>query len=403
MSKGIRKALAALLIAVAALVFFNRSVLYWTTPKVLVEKVVSGSLKYKKSIAGLTAKSDKIQAVSSPVTLPEGLAITWFMDENQTRVEKGEPLLKVDPSILNGHLQNAQSAYDQARVALSAFELHYPQARTEAEKAYAKADADMKKARNATGKQAEKLRNAYNAAHARYEQVVLWGIFESNTLDGLKMRLALAEAEVRKLQTIRDDGYALRAPCSGVILSSINLRDTASLPPNKTIAQILPDDAPITLDVTIAGALPLSDDQKTVVLSDPLNPLHQLSLDILASERRGADTHLTLAGEALDGFRSRLDKLAAYNLIYESPFYPTLIPDSALITENSVYTVQEVYADQRKQYRIKEVEVRRGTGNGYHIPLLDSLPSGMLLVTGWDREIRSGDIVMIVERNAPDK
>ena len=395
MNRRMRSVIVLAILFLLALVFFNKSIVFWTTPKVNVASVTSGTITYKNRIAAVSVLSDGIKEVRTPSFLPEDLVITWVIDEKQQTVSQGDALIRVDNVLLDQHLLAAEKKYNELLISLSTFKRDYPQAKEAAIKAFEKAEANLKNAPNATGKQAEKLQAAYTLASDIYQEVVVLGIYETNTLDNLTGQCELAKAEFEKYQTIRNNNYVLVSPCDGVLVSRVLRDSTPLLLGNKLLFEVLPSSAPWLLEVELQGNVQMAMENQFVKLSDPTNPLDMVQLTVDTCENRGNKTFVSLLSDDLDVLQCLSHELEGFDFVYESPFYDALVPNNAFITENIVYAVQNVYVDNRMQYRIKEITVKKAPGNATHTPVINSLSSDMLLVTAWDRDIKDGDVVMI--------
>jgi hypothetical protein len=395
MNVKIRRISIVIIIFLLFSLYVSKSILYWTTPKVTVSPIISGTITYQNHVIESRILSDYMEKVHTPTTLPDDLQIAWVTEGTLRPVSKGETLLKIEESSLKGHLLSAQNKYYEALVTLSSYEKSYALAKQNAAKDMERAEAALKKEAHASEKRKKQLKESYDTAYEIYNQVVTLGIYEMTSLDNKKEQCALAKEEFEKFQALYDNQCSLLSPCDGTLVSWPKKEALEHLPANATLFEILPNDAPVQLEVSVQGNVYLTKQVGSVAFVNPTNPLDILRLTVNSFDNKQGRATILLSGDGIDIVRYH--DLSDYNITYESPSYAALVPNNAFVTDSTVYAVESVYSDNRKQNRIKAISVKKAPGNASYTPVTN-LSSNMVLVTSWDREISDGDSVIIIDK-----
>lgn len=396
MSVKTRKAAVVTMAFLLILLYFSKSIVYWTTPKVTATSIQSGSITYSNKIIKTQILSDAMESVNTPATLPTDLRVSWLAEGGPRTVAQGEALLRVDEVALKKYLMSAENQYYEALVTLSMYQKNYAFAIEDATKALEKADAALEKEPKAKAKRKKQLQDAFDTAYETYHEVVTLGIYQMTSLNNMKEQCAMAKDELDKYQTIYDNQCALLSPCDGTLISWPDKNSIEYLPANTTLFKVLPNDGAWQFEVYVEGKVYLDEQTRTVKFTNPTAPLDALRFTVNKLENKEEQAIMVLTGEGVD--IARCYNVEGFTLIYNSPFYSALVPNNAFITDTSVYAVQNVFIDNRQQTLIEEIQVKKSPGNAFYTPVVNALSSNMLLVTSWDRDIFDGSSVIVIEQ-----
>lgn len=388
-----RKIIIVALLLLLLLAFFSKSIIYWTTPKVTVTTVISGTITYTNQINASHVISDGMEKVRTPTMFPEGINVIWVIEGKQKSVTQGEVLLYVDETSLLNHVVAAEKKYSETLESIIKYKKNHPIEVENAIEELENAERNLKKVPNVSEKRARQYQSDYEIACDIYYQIVTLGMYESNSLGYLEKQRDLAQTELGILGAILDNQCAIRSPCDGTLISWPNSDTLTQLPANQVLFEILPDEMSCQLEISVQGDVYLHDESESVMLMNSSNPLDRLRFTVHSYEKKGEQTIIVLLSDEIDMVSCQA--IEDYVLVYESPFYEALVPNNAFVSDTTVFAVQKVYTDNRIQSQLKEITVKKGAGNVTHTPVINGLTSGMLLVTAWDRNISDGDIVIV--------
>ena len=395
MSKTARRALIIFTIALAVVLYFSSSIRYWMTPKVTLSTVNSGTIVWQRQISQMRWSSPQVTTVAASPYLPENIKITDGQEFQSRQVLQGEKLLTLDHVTLDSAIVEAEGSY----ASQLSYEVSYRRELTEAQKnaqeVLTQATTALEKGATANAKRKAQLEQAYQTAQEDYDLIVTQGIYSGTTLEIVTAKTQKAQACLDALKALRQNGYAMVAPCDGLLVSWPSDVGTA-LQANQQYFTIIPDDAERQLVVTLGEECTLPNELAQVTLASTESALERYTFSVTSkgTNAQGA-VELTLEGDRT--VFEKIDLSKSYKLNYESEFYQALVPNEAFITQDTVYVVKSQYNNGQTEQVIQSVKVNRESGNASYTPVTgNSLSVGDQVVTGWDRAITVGQTVIVV-------
>ncbi len=395
MSKTARRALIIFTIALAVVLYFSSSIRYWMTPKVTLSTVSSGTIVWQRQISQMRWSSPQVTTVAASPYLPENIKITDGQEFQSRQVLQGEKLLTLDHVTLDSAIVEAEESY----ASQLSYEVSYRRELTEAQKntqeVLTQATTALEKGATANAKRKAQLEQAYQTAQEDYDLIVTQGIYSGTTLEIVTSKAQKAQACLDALKALRQNGYAMVAPCDGLLVSWPSDVGTA-LQANQQYFTIIPDDAERQLVVTLGEECTLPNELAQVTLASTESALERYTFSVTSkgTNAQGA-VELTLEGDRT--VFEKIDLSKSYKLNYESEFYQALVPNEAFITQDTVYVVKSQYNNGQTEQVIQSVKVNRESGNASYTPVTgNSLSVGDQVVTGWDRAITVGQTVIVV-------
>ena len=394
MSKTARRALILFAAAVALLCFFSSSLRYWMTPKVTVASVTLGTILRQRTVSALHFTSpDTVEVKASPY-LPDGLKVAGSGALQERSVSKGEKLLELDTVALDMAILDAREAY----MACLAYQTEYRRgleaAQETAQEALNQAEIALKKVSPANVKRKAQLERAYQTAQEDYDLIVTRGIYGGATLETVAERTRVAEESLAALEALRDAGYALAAPCDGLLVAWPRESQDLLRAGQRYFAMI-PDGADRQLTVALEGEEPWPEQVVQVSLVNAEKAFDKYSL-IVADQYTNEQGAVELLLEGDTALLEKLDLTQRYTLTYESDAYQALVPNAAFITADTVYVVAEKYVDGRREQIVQEAKVQRKEGNTAYTPVSGGVQAGDLVVTSWDRPLKLNQRVIVL-------
>ena len=395
MSKTARRALIIFTIALAVVLYFSSSIRYWMTPKVTLSTVNSGTIVWQRQISQMRWSSPQVTTVAASPYLPENIKITDGQEFQSRQVLQGEKLFTLDQVTLDSAIVEAEESY----ASQLSYEVSYRRELTEAQKnaqeVLTQATTALEKGATANAKRKAQLEQAYQTAQEDYDLIVTQGIYSGTTLEIVTAKTQKAQACLDALKALRQNGYAMVAPCDGLLVSWPSDVGTA-LQANQQYFTIIPDDAERQLVVTLGEECTLPNELAQVTLASTESALERYTFSMTSkgTNAQGA-VELTLEGDRT--VFEKIDLSKSYKLNYESEFYQALVPNEAFITQDTVYVVKSQYNNGQTEQVIQSVKVNRESGNASYTPVTgNSLSVGDQVVTGWDRTITVGQTVIVV-------
>lgn len=398
MSKSARRTMIIFALMIALIFYLSSSIRYWMTPKVMLSSVTAGTIVWQRQISELRWSSPQIKAVTTSPYLPDGIkAVDVNGQKFQARnVLKGEKLIALDPVALDRAIVDAKEAYASQLAYEMAYRRELADAQKSAQEAFTQAESALEKGTRSSEKRKEQLRQAYQTAQENYALIVTQGIYSGTTLEVVVARTQATQACLEALEDLRQNGYALIAPCDGMMVSWPGEINQDMLQPNQRYFEIIPDDANRQVVVALEEEGVWPENLYQISLTDPTQPLERYSLSVVEKNIVGQGSmELILEGDA--SVMEKLDLSKPYTLSYESDNYQALIPNAAFVTEDTVYVLKDQYSDGHWEKVIQAVKVEREPGNAFYTPVSGSIQAGDQVVTGWDRPLVMGQSVIVLE------
>ncbi len=392
MSPRLRKIAVAAVISLLAFAFLSKSIVYWTTPKVMVADIKSGTIQYRNAITQCEIVSNDTQKVQTSILLPEGLPVTWVIKGEIRQVTMGEVLLRLEESTLDQRLASAENAYYASYVELNRYQKDYARAVESITKEYSDAQTALAKAVDVSETRRKTLQAARDTAYENYQVIVNMGIYEMTTVENKQSAYERASEQMNVLRALRDDGYAILAPCDGMLVNWPS-QALGSLPVYDTLFELIPSDAAWDVQIRVQGAVYFENDYPWITLTNPQNALDRIKLSALSYKSNTASSVIVVSGTDLG--MEKFNNMTQYELIYESPFYQALIPNHAFVSSDTVYVLYSNYLDNRKQMLVKSVKVETAPGNAMYTPVTRGISMETQVVTAWDRELTEGESVIV--------
>lgn len=395
MSKTARRALILFAAAVALLCFFSSSLRYWMTPKVTVASVTLGTILRQRTVSALHfTASDTVEVKASPY-LPDGLKVAGSGALQERSVSKGEKLLELDTAALDMAILDAREAYMACLVYQTEYRRGLEMAQETAQEKLNQAETALNKVSAANVKRKAQLERAYQTAQEDYDLIVTQGIYGGATLETVAERTRVAEESLAALEALRDAGYALVAPCDGLLVAWPREISQDMLRAGQRYFEMIPDRVDRQLTVALEGEEPWPEQVAQVSLVNAERALDKYSL-IVADKRTNEQGAVELVLEGDAAMLEKLDLTQRYTLAYESDAYQALVPNAAFITADTVYVVTEKYVDGRREQIVQEAKVQRGEGNAAYTPVSGGVQAGDRVVTSWDRPLKLNQRVIVL-------
>lgn len=396
MSRIAKRKLIIFIVILALVFYFSSSIRYWMMPKVTLSSVSTGTIVWQRRVSEIHWTSPQLEVVKTSLFLPDGISVVEGQKFQMREVVKGEKLLVLDSIALDNAIMDAREAYTRCLEYQMEYSRGLVNAQENAQEELMKAESALpKNGVNVNAKRRAQLEKAYQTAQENYDLIVTQGIYSGTTLEIVAEKTQSTQKKLEAVVALRDAGDALTAPCDGLLVSWPSEMDQGALKAKQEYFTIIPNGAHRQLMVTLEGETTCPERVNQVVLASQTNPLERYSMSIADRSVNGQDAvKLILEGDSVN---ERFDLNQSYLLSYESDSYQALVPNTAFVTEDTVYVLTRQYRSGRWEDVVQAVKVKREAGNAYYTPVISGVRAGDQVITSWDRPLVMGQPVIVLE------
>lgn len=366
------------------------------SPKVVAQRTTRGILSYQIRLQGWRLDREDAYTIDFPDVLPESSAVIRQakLRQNQ-KISAGELLIKLDAEQLQRTLHRIQAEEIRARLALQNFDRQYPMLCKEAEKSLSSAKKALDK-KHYNQKQKESAQEAYDAAHAAWQQLVQEGIMDGQTRDMLSFEHEYIDKRLKKLKAFIEAKCEIRANKDLTILRIMEPFSVLSgAEAGKPFLYVTDKKPFLYLSVSLDDAKMLREGSpiRCIDMDNNSHFFHSSIQKILFHEDAAS-----VVLDSVDNGEAYFSWLDNAVLVVESEMLRILAPNSALIGDDFVYCLIEKFEGSHSEFIVEKRKVKTGKGNELYTPIISGLDSSTPLVLSWDRPIENGAHVIWVNK-----
>ena len=382
---------------------FSRTIYYIMTPKVTCDTAESGYIKetFSNYTEEFYMAFDSQEEIMIPYSLDNPLEIRSINVKEGDTVATGDELIVFDIKPLEESIADLRIQLGGSEVQLKEFNKNYMEKMRQLEKSVedyksqiAMIDFEIE-AGIATYSEAMKKKTdlGYNLETAENElkYIKATGILNGQTADFYQDKLKSLKDEINSITSLINDYSKVISNVNGTI-SNVNYGQYDKYLGVKPLITIIPENAASSIVLkTNKDAVRLLDEGVVCKILADGSVLETESLEARVS---GEEYHIyadfkdsTINIENIDGFSIEFE--------IKSEFCNFIIPNSAFYSPGKVFVFEETDGFWGKEYYVKSREVEIGKYNSVESQILDGIDRRSLVVTGWDRELKDGQRVML--------
>lgn len=382
---------------------FSRTIYYIMTPKVTFDTVESGYIKetFSYYTDEFYMAYDSSEEVMVPYNLEDPLEIISISVKEGDKAAAGDELIAFDAAPLEESIAELRVQLGSTEVQLKEFNKNYTEKICQLEKSIedcksqiAMIDLEIE-AGIAAYSEAMKKKNdlgySLETAENELKYIKNTGILNGQTVSFYHDKIKSIREEINNIEALIDDYSKITSKVSGTI-SEINYKQYDKYPGIKPLITIIPDNAPASLVLkTNKDAVKLLNEGAVCTIRKDNSVMETESMEASVS----GEEYLIYV-KTKDTAAS-IENAGGFSIEFETKgeFCNLIVPNPAFYTRGKVYVLLETSGFWGKEYYVESREVEVGRYNHIESSILKGIDRRSLVVTGWDRELKDGQRVML--------
>lgn len=386
--------------------FFSRTIHYIMTPKVIAQRPESGYLSSAHNYRSeeISIVYDNLIEIGIAHKLEQPLEISSINVEAGNRVTAGDELVSFNIAPFEKSITDVESQFDNYEIELKEFDRNFNERISGLKKEIEDYESQIKQidwdintnSLSGTYLDAMQKRNNLSFSLDKAEQSLEYmessGILNGKIRDSIVSKIDTANNEISKNKLCIEKYQKIISEVGGIV-SGVHYSQYDSYPGIKPLITVIPDDATCNLKIKASKAI-LDILQDGTTNTYYINDDIEVEAEIIKTEVVEKDYFIFLDLKAeiaeyenIKGLRMEMNTRSEYCDI--------LIPNSAFFSPKNVYVLKERDGFWGKEYYVESYDVMVGEYNNMKSAITSGLKRGDMVVTGWDRELTSGQRVFL--------
>ncbi len=406
--------------------FSSKTIIYFTTPKVVTVKVQGGQISNDQLITDVSFNYSEISSIKFDKQYSMPLKVSKINCKEGNIVNSGDTLITFDIKALSDAIAQAQTDLDRAKQDLADFKKDFTR-NLEDQMAdindKSEQIIDLQRSIN-SNKNAGTISNTGTLATDEQTETIQDTEADERQLEKLKRELArmqedynsmkssgkyngTSEAEKQKevnknqqeiddLNNLNNNYSTIKAPIDCTI-TKIYVQEGDDYNGLNPIIDYRTSDTPTKIIATLTDDV--YNNLKDYVITNPNCKVVIYGVEedgkIESIEKKNDKNYMYINMKSFDKLKNVNSENVNVKVQRKSKNYNALVPNEAIFQDSYVYTINETTGFLGKELIVKKVQVKKGEYNSKYTGVDDGLYGNETIVKGTDREINDGQRVMI--------
>lgn len=390
--------------AILFFTFFSRTINYIMSPKVITQILENGYIENTYYYCGEDFEKvyDDLVEIGIDHKLDQPLEINCINVKTGDRVEAGNKLVSFDITPFERSILSLDQQLTRSQIELKEFEKRYKDQISGLEKEIKDYNTQIKKldwkiSTNSTSSSyldAIKKKNniAFNLEKAQQDlqYIKTTGILNGKTRDSIIVKIESLNNHIDKNKTCIARYQKVISSVDGVVCK-VHYSKYDSYFGVKPLITVIPDNTSCSLRVkTNKDIIDFLDNDSNSQYKIYINNI-EAETEVLKAETEEKNCFIYI------NYKKEYENIDSFKIVVNtiSKFCDIIVPNSAFISPDMLYVLQTRQGFWGKEYYVELREVTVGEYNSRKSQITEGLMRGDTVITGWDRELTSGQRVML--------
>lgn len=403
------------LIIMVLVTFSSRTIIYFTTPKVVTLKVQAGQISNDQIIKDVSFNYSESFSIKFDKQYTTPIKINKINFKEGDSVKLDDVLITFDSNALSDTISETQTNLERTKQELADFKKEFTRNLEDQMSAINDKSDEIIEMQNAINnnktssseegelqdveadeKQLEKLKRELTRMQEDYNSMQSSGQFNGTSEAELQKEVEKKQEDLDDLNNLFNNYSEIRAPAD-CIITTIHVQEGEEYDGSTELIDYRTSDIPTKIVATI-------DDDVYIELKDyiTLNPSCKVMIQgsyvdatIESIEKKEDSNYMNVTMQSYEKLQNVNPKSVNIKIEKKSKSYSALVPNEAIFQDSYVYAVYEETGFLGKELIVKKIEIKKGEYNSKYTGVDEGLSGMETIVKGTDREITDGQRVMI--------
>ena len=413
LKKRIAKRITITFLLIMILVTFSsRTIIYFTTPKVVTIKVQGGQISNDQIIKDISFIYSESSSIKFDKQYSTPIRVSKINCKEGDFVKAGDILITFDSKDLSEMISQTQKDIDNARQELADFRKEFTRyLEDELAAINDKSDEiiDLQKIINdnktssepiqdieGSEKQLERLKRDLVRMQEDYNAIKNSGQFNGTTEAEQQREINKRQAELDELNHLLNNYTDIKAP-EDCTITKIYVQEGQDYDGSTELIDYRVSDIPIKI-VAMIGDDMYNEMKDYVTLNPNCKVMYQgstVDARVEGIEKKTDDNYMYIVMDSYEKLQNVNPRNVNIKIEKKSKNYTALIPNEAIFQDSYVYVVNEQTGFLGKELIVRKIQIKKGEYNSRVTGIEEGLTGYETIVKGTDREITDGQRVMI--------